>query len=147
MVGIDLIPAQPPRGVSSVQGNFLSPAVRSLVKTFVAESAARKQTQQQPQDVTGDQSAPANAAAPDRTVERLAGRDQDAVVLVEQTSYIDAERLAARDAVVGGDEFDKDSQQEDGRSAKEDKVVDVSPAPALLDPSSPPPPQPPGERR
>ncbi|PHH86670.1 hypothetical protein CDD83_9898 [Cordyceps sp. RAO-2017] len=35
VVGIDLIPAQPPRGVASFQGDFLSPAVRRLVTDFV----------------------------------------------------------------------------------------------------------------
>ncbi|OIW28937.1 23S ribosomal RNA methyltransferase [Coniochaeta ligniaria NRRL 30616] len=106
VVGIDLIPAQPPRGVSTIQGNFLSPSVRNLVKTFVAEGAARKQMQQQ----------------------RLGGTEKAGksdVVLVEQTSYIDAERLAARDAVVGSDEVDKGVEPEEKRSVKEERLVDV----------------------
>ncbi len=41
VVGIDLIPAQPPRGVSTIQGNFLSPAVQATVKQFLAEEALR----------------------------------------------------------------------------------------------------------
>lgn len=35
VVGIDIIPAQPPRGASSIQGNFLSPAVQDEVRRYV----------------------------------------------------------------------------------------------------------------
>lgn len=38
VIGIDLIPAQPPRGVATFQGDFLSPAVQHMVKKFIAES-------------------------------------------------------------------------------------------------------------
>lgn len=131
MIGIDLIPAQPPRGVSSVQGNFLSPAVHSLVKTFVAESVARKQMQQRSQDAAVGQNAPASTtAAPDPAVESGAAKEMDDVVLVEQTSYFDAERLAVRDAVVGGDNLGKDNQPEDARRAREERLVDVSIGPS-----------------
>ena len=37
-MGIDIIPAQPPKGVSTIQGNFLSPAVQEEVKRFLRES-------------------------------------------------------------------------------------------------------------
>ncbi|KAG8628857.1 hypothetical protein KVT40_002722 [Elsinoe batatas] len=35
VVGVDVIPAQPPRGASSIQGNFLSEEVRGEVRRFV----------------------------------------------------------------------------------------------------------------
>jgi len=38
VLGIDIIPAQPPKGVSTIQGNFLSPAVQAEVKKFLRES-------------------------------------------------------------------------------------------------------------
>ena len=38
VVGIDVIPAQPPAGVSTVQGNFLSQAVQDEVKRFLKEA-------------------------------------------------------------------------------------------------------------
>lgn len=38
MVGIDVIPAQPPAGVSTIQGNFLSQAVQDEFKKFLRES-------------------------------------------------------------------------------------------------------------
>ncbi|ROW07622.1 hypothetical protein VPNG_06850 [Cytospora leucostoma] len=42
VVGIDLIPAQPPRGVTSIQGDFLSPRVRGLVREVVGEQVRRR---------------------------------------------------------------------------------------------------------
>ncbi|OAQ65821.1 ribosomal RNA methyltransferase MRM2 [Pochonia chlamydosporia 170] len=38
VIGIDLIPAQPPRGVATFQGDFLSPAVQKLVREFIART-------------------------------------------------------------------------------------------------------------
>ncbi|EWG39975.1 ribosomal RNA large subunit methyltransferase J [Fusarium verticillioides 7600] len=38
VIGIDLIPAQPPRGVATFQGDFLSPVVQEMVKNFILES-------------------------------------------------------------------------------------------------------------
>ena len=38
MLGIDVIPAQPPRGVSTIQGNFLSPSVQEEVKRYLQQS-------------------------------------------------------------------------------------------------------------
>ena len=37
VVGIDVIPAQPPRGVSALQGDFLSEGVQGRVREFVRE--------------------------------------------------------------------------------------------------------------
>lgn len=41
VVGIDLIPAMPPRGVSTIQGDFLEGRVRGLVKSFLREGRRR----------------------------------------------------------------------------------------------------------
>ena len=38
VLGIDIIPAQPPRGVSTIQGNFLSPGVQEEVKKYLRDS-------------------------------------------------------------------------------------------------------------
>ncbi|EEP80843.1 conserved hypothetical protein [Uncinocarpus reesii 1704] len=35
VLGIDIIPAQPPKGVSTIQGNFLSPRVQAYVREFL----------------------------------------------------------------------------------------------------------------
>ena len=37
VLGVDIIPAQPPRGVSTIQGNFLSPAVQDSIKAFLQD--------------------------------------------------------------------------------------------------------------
>ncbi|PGH30503.1 21S rRNA (-2'-O)-methyltransferase [[Emmonsia] crescens] len=35
VVGVDIIPAQPPKGVSTIQGNFLSPQIQAYVQEFL----------------------------------------------------------------------------------------------------------------
>ncbi|KAI0554413.1 23S ribosomal RNA methyltransferase [Xylaria curta] len=70
VVGIDLIPAQPPKGVSTIQGNFLSPVVQNIVKEYLVEFAQRRST-------------------PVRDAETP--EDEEGVV-IEKPSYIDAER-------------------------------------------------------
>ncbi|KAL1794261.1 hypothetical protein ACET3X_007682 [Alternaria dauci] len=37
VIGIDLIPAQPPRGVSTIQGDFLSPVIQDEVRAYVRD--------------------------------------------------------------------------------------------------------------
>ncbi|KAF2195331.1 FtsJ-domain-containing protein [Zopfia rhizophila CBS 207.26] len=37
VVGIDMIPTQPPKGVSTIQGNFLSPAIQAEVRAYVKD--------------------------------------------------------------------------------------------------------------
>ncbi|KAI0996996.1 hypothetical protein K3495_g11187 [Podosphaera aphanis] len=37
VIGIDIIPAQPPKGASSIQGDFLSPCVQAEVKRFLSD--------------------------------------------------------------------------------------------------------------
>jgi 23S rRNA U2552 (ribose-2'-O)-methylase RlmE/FtsJ len=71
VVGIDIIPAQPPRGVSTIQGNFLSPSVQQLVKDYLVEFAQRKSP-----------SAPAVESS----------EEDGKGVITERQSYIDAER-------------------------------------------------------
>ncbi|KAI0451173.1 23S ribosomal RNA methyltransferase [Xylaria acuta] len=70
VVGIDLIPAQPPKGVSTIQGNFLSPIVQNMVKEYLVEFAQRRRT-------------------PDQDAETP---EDEEVVVAEKPSYIDAER-------------------------------------------------------
>jgi 21S rRNA (uridine2791-2'-O)-methyltransferase len=37
VLGVDLIPAQPPRGVSTIQGDFLSPDVQASIRSFLRD--------------------------------------------------------------------------------------------------------------
>ena len=59
VIGIDLIPAQPPRGVSTIQGNFLSPAIQDEVRAYVRDPTLgrpRKQTiSEEPYGLTEEQ--------------------------------------------------------------------------------------------
>ncbi|KAF2625197.1 FtsJ-domain-containing protein [Macroventuria anomochaeta] len=59
VIGIDLIPAQPPRGVSTIQGNFLSPAIQDEVRAYVRDPTLgrpRKQTiSEEPDGLTEEQ--------------------------------------------------------------------------------------------
>ena len=42
MVGIDIIPALPPKGVSTIQGNFLAPSVQGEVKKYLIDADRAK---------------------------------------------------------------------------------------------------------
>lgn len=46
IVGIDIIPAQPPKGVSTIQGNFLSAGVQEEVKRFLSDPDRGRPKQQ-----------------------------------------------------------------------------------------------------
>ena len=37
VVGLDLLPALPPKGVSTLQGNFLEPSVQAMLRAFLAD--------------------------------------------------------------------------------------------------------------
>ncbi|KAI9740947.1 MAG: 2' O-ribose methyltransferase [Claussenomyces sp. TS43310] len=71
ILGIDIIPAQPPKGASSIQGNFLSKDVQAEVKRFLADPDRGRPRQQ-----------------------LYSSEDRDAAVdeIQEQQSYIDMER-------------------------------------------------------
>ena len=46
ILGIDIIPAQPPKGVSTIQGNFLSQAVQDEVKQYLRDPTRGRPRQQ-----------------------------------------------------------------------------------------------------
>ncbi|KAK3350183.1 FtsJ-like methyltransferase-domain-containing protein [Lasiosphaeria hispida] len=97
VVGIDLIPAQPPRGVSTIQGNFLSPRVQAMVKQFLADAEQRD--------------------AEERAVLRPEWEEGEDVVVGERLSYIDAERSAAAQ--------EGEAQAEGKRQERRLRLVDV----------------------
>ncbi|TGO55092.1 hypothetical protein BOTNAR_0252g00100 [Botryotinia narcissicola] len=78
ILGIDIIPAQPPQGVSTIQGNFLSRRVQKSVKNFLLDperGRPRRPLFTSPDDVENvDDPAPLDMAA------------------AEEPSYIDLER-------------------------------------------------------
>lgn len=42
VIGIDLIPAQPPSGVTAFQGDFLSPDVQQFMKDYISKTSLTK---------------------------------------------------------------------------------------------------------
>ena len=55
VLGIDIIPAQPPKGVSTIQGNFLSPTVQYEVKSFLEQSCRVNTRKRVDSDTVHDQ--------------------------------------------------------------------------------------------
>ncbi|UKZ79275.1 hypothetical protein TrVFT333_007025 [Trichoderma virens FT-333] len=74
VIGIDLIPAQPPQGVAAFQGDFLSPVVQKLVKEFIAQSHGDRPLKAERNNVDED-----DDMLPENTI-------------IDQPSYIDRER-------------------------------------------------------
>lgn len=75
IIGIDVIPAQPPKGVSTLQGNFLSKRVQEEVKRFLSDP---------------DRGRPRNqfiGSVPESV-------QQEGLRSIRQESYIDMERHA-----------------------------------------------------
>ncbi|KAK4239941.1 hypothetical protein C8A03DRAFT_42483 [Achaetomium macrosporum] len=89
VVGIDIIPAQPPRGVSTIQGNFLSPGVQGMVKQFLLEGEKRRLATK----------AAARKAEGKKGMEGEQGGGADkADEVADRPSYIEMERMAARES-------------------------------------------------
>lgn len=97
VVGVDVIPAQPPRGVSTIQGNFLDPEVRQRVVDFVTDRDAGR---------------PPDGASFARRGEEEEEEDDD-----EKTGASEAEQRATDDLDVNPEELALEEEQ--GR------VVDV----------------------
>ncbi|KAI1211659.1 23S ribosomal RNA methyltransferase [Annulohypoxylon truncatum] len=70
VIGIDIIPVQPPKGVTTIQGNFLSPNVRQLVKDYLVEFAQRQSP----------------------SVPEVEPSEEGEPIITERQSYIDTER-------------------------------------------------------
>lgn len=123
VVGIDLIPAQPPRGVTAIQGDFLSPQVRRLVRDVCVEQVQRKRREERErkglerkfeglmlaeegggegeEKQTGTGEGPGEStAAPRETVE-------------DRPSYIDMEKIASHDIETAEAEADKNGRMVD----------------------------------
>ncbi|GAB1316280.1 2' O-ribose methyltransferase [Madurella fahalii] len=95
VVGIDIIPAQPPRGVSTIQGNFLSPGVQAMVKQFLLDGEKRRKAERV--------EAGGKATGQEKDSEAGIGDgDGDAGMdeVADRPSYIDLERMAAHESEV-----------------------------------------------
>lgn len=102
IVGIDIIPAQPPKGVSTIQGNFLSIGVQEEVKKFLRDpNRGRPKAQLFSQDI-----------------------EEGAEVVDPEQSYIEMERHAD-DGVIGGDGAGGGRKGRRAQEEAEGKCVDV----------------------
>lgn len=146
VVGIDIIPAQPPRGVSTIQGNFLSPGVRDMVKRFVMEAHRRRQgegilrveTEMAKEEEDGGTAE--TDAFPAGGGERYEDVEADGVV-ADRASHTDLERQVTSE-FQGDDSVNGEAWEEDvgsglaTRNTDNERLVDVS-LPCSLSPPLP----------
>jgi 21S rRNA (uridine2791-2'-O)-methyltransferase len=116
VIGIDLIPAQPPRGVSTIQGNFLSTVIQDEVRAYVRDpELGRPRKQISSKDEEG-----------------LTEEDVDEM----ERGYIDIERQTRLDGVttepIGQPVADKDHDEKPAaklslkeRDVRQGRAVDV----------------------
>lgn len=97
VIGIDLLPAQPPKGVSTIQGNFLSKAVQEMCKNFVLEADLKRRKMERRREWAAKKSI-----------------EIDEGEVEERGSYIDLERRSAQQ--------EEELEQEKGMNMR---VVDV----------------------
>ncbi|KAI8938918.1 hypothetical protein NX059_004775 [Plenodomus lindquistii] len=116
VIGIDLIPAQPPRGVSTIQGNFLSPEIQEEVRAYVRDPELGRLRRR---------------IAPDNNI----GRTEAELDEMER-GYIDIERhahLDGADALTTGEPMDEQTTDDmtdaklslKERDVRQGRVVDV----------------------
>ncbi|PGH17001.1 hypothetical protein AJ79_01385 [Helicocarpus griseus UAMH5409] len=105
VVGVDIIPAQPPRGVSTIQGNFLSPHIQAYVQEFLRNP--NRGRVQSPNNFENSESQ---------------SRSNAGEGLEETEGYIDRERNASSHISQVDDEANKEDVPD---TAAGDKTVDV----------------------
>ncbi|KAK3332409.1 FtsJ-like methyltransferase-domain-containing protein [Cercophora scortea] len=153
VVGIDILPAQPPKGVSAIQGNFLSPNVQAMVKQFLTDSERRREVvlalrraeaaeaaAAEGEGEGGEVAADGEAASaekgdgvdshsgPDQDGEMPVERDEEAVI--DRPSYIDLERMAAHDSDLESESSKRTAKTEptasdEAKEKKKMRLVDV----------------------
>lgn len=94
VIGIDVIPAQPPRGVSTIQGNFLSEAVQAEVRVYVQDPERGRPVKRQV-IWSGDEEAEAEEDGAVEHGEHAEAKGYTEAELEQQEmGYIDRERRA-----------------------------------------------------
>ncbi|AEO59284.1 hypothetical protein MYCTH_2307459 [Thermothelomyces thermophilus ATCC 42464] len=134
VVGIDIIPAQPPRGVSTIQGNFLSPGVRDMVKQFLLD-AERKRRAERAAAGKGKKVEEEEEAEREGGDENGVQGGGGAEVVADRPSYIDLERMAAKqsEAESGNDSAPLSSSSTTEESRDPAKKEDTKPNLRLVD--------------
>jgi 21S rRNA (uridine2791-2'-O)-methyltransferase len=114
VIGIDILPVQPPKGVSTIQGDFLAPAVQEEVRSYVRDTERGRLKRR-------------SVVAQDEEEELL---DEEEFEETER-GYVDAERHARLDShespALGGDagEGKKKKKGIKERDMEKGRVVDV----------------------
>jgi 21S rRNA (uridine2791-2'-O)-methyltransferase len=111
VIGIDIIPAQPPNGASTIQGNFLSPKVQAEVKEYLREPN-RGRLRGQSIFTVNDEDSPI-------TEEELEHRERS---LVELERHVDVESTTSE---ADGPEHKSRQLSRKEREQAEGKMVDV----------------------
>lgn len=93
---MDIIPAQPPKGVSTIQGNFLSPRIQAYVQEFL-RNPERGRPRTHPVMSKEDQVEPSALAEEDRGNETVSSDDR---------GYIDRERETTASIEEAGEDSD-----------------------------------------
>ena len=123
VLGVDLIPVQPPKGVSTIQGNFLSPDIQAEIKAFLRDPD-RGRLRQSPLFHI-DPSSP--------TPTTTAGEPLDQITVeAAETGYLERQHSEAGESMEEDENSAGDKAKSggsDGGNAKEnhheDKTVDV----------------------
>jgi 21S rRNA (uridine2791-2'-O)-methyltransferase len=100
VVGIDIIPAQPPKGVSAIQGNFLSAGVQGMVKQFLLEGEKKRRVERAARRAAEKE----EAEAVKEEVAEGGGEEGAVNEVADRPSYIDLERMAAAQESAAGDD-------------------------------------------
>lgn len=90
VLGVDIIPAQPPKGVSTIQGNFLAPEIQEYVQEFLRDPRRGRPRSSDPLShvSASDMMAELNIGAPrpDGDSPESAGKDRTVDVVLSDMS-------------------------------------------------------------
>ncbi|RYO70437.1 hypothetical protein AA0113_g3101 [Alternaria arborescens] len=116
VIGIDLIPAQPPRGVSTIQGDFLSPVIQDEVRAYVRDPELGRLRRQ------------VSAKADEGVTEEELDDMERGYIDIERQAHLDGAELEPIGRLAEG----SDADQEDlsrlslkERDARQGRAVDV----------------------
>ncbi|KAK5056846.1 hypothetical protein LTR84_012378 [Exophiala bonariae] len=114
VLGVDLIPVQPPKGVSAIQGNFLSPDVQAEIKSFLRDPDKGRLRQSHPIFEVGSEN-------PSPTNSDLATAVDQMKIEEEETGYLERQHSLGTAVEEEGDQ----EKQDEAAAQHLDKTVDV----------------------
>ncbi|KAK6004721.1 hypothetical protein QM012_008583 [Aureobasidium pullulans] len=122
VLGIDIIPAQPPRGASSIQGNFLSPEVQAEVRKYVRDPALGRARARATMSKRGEGELEEEEGATEEDVE---SEDRDVLRMAQETTTKEHEQQEEQKQQPD-EETDQEAQLSvRKRDLRDGRVVDV----------------------